>query len=271
MTARIVHLLATPTTERAADAYEAMFDEFIGFAGGQRVSAMCVVPVGKQNADYHITHTTTDLLLELKQIAKYDSKNTVDRYFSDLLRQGKVKSVRDLGNGKVQIDPSSLTNSDWHRFYRKFRPSVEKGLREAANQLKDTMTFIPCSEKRHIKGVVFLNSGDFNLPTNLLYRLVERKAKLEWKQGNFKSIDFVSCFTVDMYTSTVHPLHSRHIARSTNDAEIVSAVHHLVESWLSYFATAFGMTVEKLTEAQSQESRLELSQPFGGKIQWIAP
>ena len=269
MPLKLTEFFAIPTNKRSTNDYEAMFDDFIKSAGGCRISDKYEIPQGKQNADYYFDLNSNEVIVELKQITRYTQHNTVDNYFSKLLQKGKVKNFDKLPDGKIGITPASLTDREWDRFYRKFCPAVESGLRKAANQLKNTISIIPSSDRKQFKGVVFLNSGNFNLPTDLLSQFVERKVKFEWKRGNFKSIDFVNCFTVDMYTSKGHPLNSRIIVRSTKDAELVRTAFYLQESWCSYFATSFGMTIEKIETEQSQDLELQLSHPFEGKIRYV--
>ena len=66
----------TPSSRTPA-AYETMYDEFIDFSGGRRVDASLAIPVGKKNADYWIELDEFDILLELKQLTKFDNLKTV--------------------------------------------------------------------------------------------------------------------------------------------------------------------------------------------------
>jgi hypothetical protein len=269
MTSKLSELLCMPPSERTPQIYERMFDEFICSVGGSRVEDSFTVPAGKKNADYWVEFEGAELILELKQLAKYVPTKTVSDYFSDLINDGAVRSASPVSPGVLRVGPESLSAADWDRFYRKFRPSVESSLRHAAIQLKDTDGFIPRGGKRRFRGAFFLNSGDFNLPTDLLFRLVERKVKLEWKGGKYGALDFVSCATIDMFSSEVHPLHARHIARSTADRELVATVRWLYEAWLAYVGSVVGFVVEKVAEKEVAETRFtSLSAPFVGKIQW---
>ena len=113
---------------------------------------------------------------------------------------------------------------------------------------------------------MLINSGDFNLPTDLLYRLIEWKMKREWKNRRFSSIDFVSCATFDMYKNDQHPLYARHIARSKNDSDLVTAVHYLYDRWVHYGAAALGLAVSYQEGDISEAAKVNLTQPFIGKI-----
>lgn len=268
MTSKLSELLSMPPSERTPQIYEQMFDEFIRSVGGSRVEDLFVVPNGKKNADYWIEFEDAEVIVELKQITKYVPKKTVGDYFSDLINEGAMLSASTVSPGVLRVGPESFSATDWDRFYRKFRPSVENSLRHAAIQLKDTDGFIRRSGKRRVRGAFFLNSGDFNLPTDLLFRLIERKVKLEWKGGKYGALDFVSCATIDMFSAETHPLHARHIARSTADHVLVATVRWLYEAWLAYVGSVIGFVVEKLSEEGGETRSASLSTPFVGKIQW---
>jgi len=265
---KIADLFAMNTSLRTPDVYEAMYDEYIESAGGCRVDTTFTVPAGKKNADYRIESDFHDVLLELKQLTKYVRSDTVSSYFSRLLATAQIIDAPSASASSLRIGPESLSHEEWNRFYQKYRPSVETSLRKAAVQLRDTDEFLPRTSKRRLKGLVFLNSGDFNLPTDLLFRLVENKVKREWKENHFNSIDFVACVTVDMYCAGTHPLHSRHIARSLSDRSVVDTIRQLHEKWLSYVASGFGCAVEKVEIAPALEGPREFPLSFAGKIQF---
>jgi hypothetical protein len=81
-----------------------------------------------------------------------------------------------------------------------------------------------------VKGIMLLNTGDYNLPTDLLARLIEWKMKREWHDGHFRSLDFVSCATVDLVRRGQNPFHSRHIVRSLADELVVDATRFVFAS-----------------------------------------
>lgn len=193
-------------------------------------------------------------------------EDTDIEYFSNLLSEGKIKTFKHLTDNQIRISPNSLDVADWQRFYNKFRPSVSKRLIRAARQLKDTEAFLPASSTRRVKGVMIINSGDYNLPTDLLFRLIECKMKHEWRRNNFSAIDFVSCMTVDMYRPGDNILHSRHIARTTRDSDIVEAIKHLHENWLKYVGAAMGLRIKARAGDETRGNLFDLSTPFVGKI-----
>lgn len=248
-----------------------MYDDFVAFAGGFRISNKFEVPEGKKNADYFFDLQQLEIVLELKQISKYFNSNTVDQYFSKLLFKGKIKRFNKLSTNQIEITPDSLSKADWNDFYKRFRPAVSNSLKDAALQLRDTEDILPAARKPRFKGVIFINTGDYNLPTDLLFRLIEWKVKLEWKMARFSSIDFVSCSTIDMYKEGQNPLYARHIARSIQDKNLVAAVHYLYDRWIYYNASALGFNVSHNEKAQAQNKPLNLQQPFAGKITWHPP
>jgi len=80
---------------------------------------------------------------------------------------------------------------------------------------------LPSTKIPRLKGLILINSNDYNLPTDLMFRLIEWKLKKEWKMGYFTSIDFVSCAaTIDMYKQNQTPLYARHIIRTEDNPEI---------------------------------------------------
>ena len=245
-----------------------MYTTFIQKFGGLRVAERLSIPAGKRNADYWVELGEVDLLLELKQISKYDASRTIDLYFTELIRRGKVKNIERTTTGKVQISPDSLSPTAWRRFYEKFRPAVENGLKEAAVQLRDTAELV-AGPRRKIGGVVLLNSGDYSLSTDLLFRLCEHKIRSEWKFGRFRSIDFVSCHTVDLQSAKIHPLHSRHIVKSNADENLVGSVLYLQENWLSFVGETFGFEAKIVPSTYQEAQNLDLQTPFVGKIQKV--
>jgi len=271
MANKLTTLLSLPTTKRTVNDYEEMYDDFIDFAGGSRISRRFVVPEGKKNADYHFDLELFEIVLELKQLSKFCESNTVAQYFLKRLSEGKIRCFEKLPNNKIRINPASLGKSDWNDFYKRFRPSISSNLKTAASQLRDTEDILPPAKKRRIKGVMLINSGDFNMPTDLLFRLVEWKVKREWKIGHFRSIDFVSCSTIDMHKDQQHPLYSRHIARSTQDNNLVEAVRYLFDRWVNYGASALGLEVHRSKRVLTENAQVNLNQPFTGKILWHPP
>jgi hypothetical protein len=118
MTNQLAHLLATPTVQRSVADYEGVFDDFVAFAGGARITATFTVPDGTCNADYHFECEQYELVLELKQINAYDAGKTVDEYFTKLLSEGRVKHYTALPDGRTHIEPSSLSKQEWRKFYK---------------------------------------------------------------------------------------------------------------------------------------------------------
>jgi len=260
-------LLATPTTERRATDYERMFDDFVAYAGGGRVMDRFDLPVQVQNADYHFAFSNCELLLELKQISNYKSGDTAEAHFKRLLGRGKVRKHTAISTTQIRIDPESLSLSDWNHFYGKFRPGVTGHLKKAARQLKETDRLLPPPmERPRLCGLLLINTGDYNLPLDLMFRLVEWRTKREWKAGNFSKLHFVSCLTVDLLRRDQHPLKGRHIAHPEPHDLLPGAVQYVYERWLHYYAAAIGAEVTFQPDAALGESPLLLDGAFAGKI-----
>jgi hypothetical protein len=257
-------LTIDPRLRKSTD-YEAMYTTFVLGSGGFRVEDRLSIPEGTRNADYWFEFEDIDLLVELKQIAKYDATQTVDLYFTDLIRRGKVRDIDRTVTGEIQITPNSLSNTQWRHFYEKFKPAVEGALKGAASQIRETAGLIGNS-RRKVGGVVLLNTGDYNLSTDLLFRLCEYKIRKEWKVGSFRSVDFVSCHTVDFAADKSHPLHSRHIVKSMSDEQVVAALLHLHQSWLSFVGAAIGFEA-RITQGTIEEApSINFNSSFPGKI-----
>jgi len=263
-------LLGKRSTTRSAADYEHMFDDFVVASGGGRVGDRFTLPPGLCNADYHFATADYDLLLELKQISAYRPQATLDAYFNKLLSLGRVRQATRPISGKLEIVPESLSERDWNRFYGKFRPAVSEHLRKAARQLKETDRHLPHSAKPRLCGLVLINSGDYALPLDLMFRLVEWRVKREWQAGHFSKLDFVSCLTVDFAPlEGQHPLQGRHIIRPEPHPLLVGAVRRLYDDWLHYVANALGATVTFEPGASAPEPPLVLAGAYAGKLQRV--
>jgi hypothetical protein len=263
-------LLSTPTLERRAVDYERMFDDFAAQAGGGRVADRFDLPSHVKNPDYYLAFAEWELLLELKQISTYRPGDTVDAYFGNLLRQGKVRKPTPISATQLRIEPESLSPGDWANFYRKFRPSVTKHIEKAARQLKETDALLPRQPHRpRFCGLLLINSGDYNLPLDLMFRLVEWRTKREWQAGFFSKLDFVSCLTVDLIRADQNPMQGRHIARPDPHALLTDSVRHVYECWLQYYAEAIGAKLEFHPEVSMPDPPLVLSGRFAGKIRGV--
>jgi hypothetical protein len=235
----LADLLRLRPVDRRASDYERMFDDFVRYAGGERVDKLFALPSHVKNPDYFFRFANCDLLLELKQISDYRKGDTVDAYFSKLIMQGKVRTPVSAKGMRTQIEPNSLSHADWTQFYKKFRPSVSRHLEKAAKQLKQTDAALPSKpEHPRICGLLLINSGDFNLTVDQMFRLVEWRTKREWKNGNFSKLDFVSCLLVDLIRDDQNPLQGRHIVRPEPGLLVPHVVHYVYDRWIHYFATA---------------------------------
>jgi hypothetical protein len=239
-------LLKRPTAQRTAADYEAVFDDFIRFAGGERLEDRLDIPPDVQNADYHLLADPYELLIELKQMHTYRKEASIGAYFNALLAQGRVKTTQPLVIGQtLEIKPESLSEADWRRFYLKFRPSVTTHLDKAAAQLKATRAFLPRADaaKPFYCGAVLLNSNDYNVSTDLLLRLAEWRCKDKWRRGLYSHIDFVACLSLDLVQSGRHLLHCRFLVRRIEDTVLVEACRRLFDRWIYYGGEGLGAEV----------------------------
>ncbi len=260
-------LLGTRTLERQARDYELMFDDFILRSGGERVTDRLALPSRVKNSDYYLPLNDCELLLELKQISVYRPDDTVDAYFERLLRQGKLREYKTVSATQLRIGPESLSASEWDRFYGKFRPSITEHMKKAARQLKETDALLPPDpQKPRYCGLLLINSGDYNLPLDLMSRLVEWRSKREWHRGFFSKLDFVSCLTVDLFRADQHPMQGRHIVRPEPHSLLSGVVRTVYEHWLHYYAEAIGAKVEFKPGANVRDAPLVLSGTFAGKL-----
>jgi len=268
MTGELHRLLSMPTLERRPADYEAMFDDYVTWAGGRRVTDLVELSPGTLNADYVFESKDWRLVVELKQIAKYDPAKTANAYFAHLHRKGMLRTWKDNGAGKINIGPESLSIKQWNRFYDKSWPQIPEALTTANRQIRVTAGLLPPTQKRQLGAAVLLNTGDYNLPTDLLYRFVERKVKKEWKGGAFRSLDFVVCQSVDLFHPDQHPLHARHIAHNAADLVVRHAASWSFERWVAYANVELGAEASVNWDIADAPLGLRLDLTFPGKIRF---
>lgn len=249
-----------------------MFDDFVVSAGGGRVGDRFDLPGHVKNPDYHFAFDDYGLLVELKQVSAYRPADTIDAWFNKLLRTGRIRPPIPPAGERLWIEPDSLSKADWAHFYGKFRPSVTKHLTRAAQQLKQTdLRLPPPRVGPRLCGLLLINTGDYNLPLDLMFRLVEWRVKREWHRGQFSKLDFVTCLTVDFAPrAQQHPLQGRHILRPSPHLLLGRAVWHLYDRWLHYFANAIGATVELHPGPAGQDPPPDLTGAHSGKLRRLA-
>jgi hypothetical protein len=266
MTGRLRQLYADPTLGRNTTDYEAVYDDYVRFAGGRRVVEAIAMPESTRNADYIFEQPDWDCVIELKQITKYDQNRTLDRYFEQLIREGRVTKFDDLGGGRIRIRRDSLTERQWNRFYDKFLPGLEPQIRNANRQVKATLGLLPQNGKRRFGGAIVLNSGNYNLPTDLLFRFIEYKTKKEWCGGHLRSLDFIICKTIDFYHPDQHPLHARSIVCPEADDTLRQIVRGVYEGWISYANAEIGTQMTVNLDDSESAATYAVDRAFGGKI-----
>lgn len=149
-----------------------------------------------------------------------------------------------MGSRTLHIGPGSLSPSERTRFHREFRPRIPKSLDTAARQIKATPKILPLTTKRTIGIAILVNTGDHNLPVDLMVRIAEYHAKAKWKFGRFSTLDTILCLSMDMLKNGQHPLHGRAIARDAADRQIAEGAYYLFDRWVRYGAAAVGASVQ---------------------------
>ncbi|MEA2875927.1 MAG: hypothetical protein QOF14_1123 [Hyphomicrobiales bacterium] len=97
MSGRLKELLVKDPLARRTQDYEAVYDDFIRYAGGFRIAERFNVPANYDNADYYVDCCEYDVILELKQVQKYLKDGTVDSYFNQLLATGQLQPICCFG------------------------------------------------------------------------------------------------------------------------------------------------------------------------------
>lgn len=266
---RLGELLNMKPRDRNVDHYEAVFDDLVASMGGVRIAERCAIPENSLNADYLVERPDCEIVIELKQLHKYDKDQSVDEFFRSLLRQGRIRTFRTLGATQIEIVPESLDRVDWSKFYGKFRPNVVEHLDKAARQIKATQAFLPPTAKRRIGGVVIVNTGDYHVSVDLLARFVEFRLKRMWRAGKYSSIDFAMCFALDMVKEGQHPFHAPAICRSVEDATVASNARFLFDRWIRYGASAVGAEVVFDPTAAAMPHQRQVSGGMTGKVRRV--
>jgi hypothetical protein len=265
-------LLAKDTLARDVRDYEDVYDDFIRYAGGVRVSERFNIPKNQHNADYYIECEGYDCIVELKQVQKYLTDATIDSYFDQLWRNGELRNAFPHAQPgmSIKIRPEDLTPRQWRRFYEKFRPGVRKALDKANSQLSDSDKFIPRRHHRRVRAAIILNTNDYNLSTDLLFRIVERKVKLEWRANHYRSLDLVVCGAIDLFRRGQNALHARRIVRSIEYSVLVDAAWFINDRWIRYVASELGMEVTYSEDGNDvAPPPVEMLPAFEGKLRFV--
>jgi hypothetical protein len=176
MAGKLKALMAMNTTSRTTDDYESVMDDFVTFAGGHRLENVFEIPDRKLNADYYFDCGEFDCVMELKQARAYEGKKTVQSFFDKMLREGRIAlPAGTVVGSQITVDNTNMAARDWAHFYKKFRSNILDHLNQANLQLRTTDIWLPKLRPSRVKAVFVLNSGDFNLPIDLLGRIVMNK------------------------------------------------------------------------------------------------
>ena len=266
MSGNLRSLLEKEATARTTEDYERVFDDFVADIGGKRFVDAFAVPQNMKNADYYIERGDHALFVELKQIRTYEPSNTfLHQTFRFMSEHGGMELP--IKGTNLAISGKNSDKSQWLKYYDKLRPSVHADLRTANRQLGDSVRLAAASHRRAIKGVLIFNTADFNLSTDLLFRIIERKVKYAWKAGKFRSIDFVMCGTIDMYRKGAHPLQTHQIARTLGDNFLVTAIERFWNEWITYATSDLGLKASKEFTKRCTIENVDYSASFAGKLQ----
>ena len=142
--------------------------------------------------------------------------------------------------------------------------------RKAEDQLRDTDDWLPCPHPSRVRAVFVLNSGDYNLPTDFLAGIIERKVKVEWRMTKFRHLDLTMCASHGHGPG--HPLHSHRLARSLTNPHVVKTAWHLQDEWIRYCGSELGLKVDFIPAEKgvSAPEYKEMAKPYAGKI-WFRP
>lgn len=129
---------------------EPFFDSVIRRAGGDRLTDIHVVPQGMRNADYLIDGFVLELkILTADPLDAETRQNDAKEFFLALARRGELRRAPD---NKVTLSPQQ-SKIYWERIIGK---ALQKRLREAAGQVRDSFEFLPGKWKG---GALVVNSA----------------------------------------------------------------------------------------------------------------
>jgi hypothetical protein len=270
MPGKLKALMEMEPGARTTVEYEGVMDDLVAFAGGHRLENAVGVPKLQRNADYYFDCTEFDCVMEFKQIRTYDTRRTVESFFAKMMREGRIIVPPGTAPGtKMTVDNSNMSASNWSYFYKKVRPSVVDQLCDADRQLRCTDAWLPRHRPSRIKAVFLLNSGDFNLPIDLLGRIVRKKVSKEWHGGHFTNLDYVMCGAFDMHRPGEHELRSHHLVRDYRP-ELEAFPCYLHDKWIRYTAAELGLQVEFTPDPTAttwpEPEYLEVVAPYKGKL-----
>lgn len=259
----ITELLSLSPKLRTAAVYEDAFSGFIAAAGGCKLGEAIVIPPSSLNADYLLPIDECDVLLELKQLARFDRTKSLDAYFAERFRLGKLVGPLIPG-GKMTLRFSDLSESDKQHFIKRFRPSVGDALSKANRQLKASGRFLEGRSRSIVNVVVLLNTGDYHTGVDLLMRIAQGKAQREWARGNFSHLDGILCLSLDMVPEDRSIFHGRGVVR-VKEERLERVVNTVYDRWLRYVAPAFGMEVTYDPKASAEPTPASVK-GFKGKL-----
>jgi hypothetical protein len=259
---------------RTAEEYEGVMDDFVEFAGGHRLGNLFEIPKGngRRNADYYFDCGDFDCIMELKQVRAYDEQKTIESFWRRMEREQRfmVPPGTPVGT-QFTVDRTNMSSRNWSYFYDKIRPNVVEMLKDADRQLRITDSWLPRQHPARLKAAFILNSGDFNLPIDMLGQIIRKKVNKEWQLGRFRNLDYTMCGSFDMHRLGENQLRAHHHVRESRP-EIYTLARYMFDKWIRYTAEELGMSVE-VTPADdpsaastSDSPYIEMMAPYRGKL-----
>lgn len=255
-------LIDSPTTNRTDIAYEAVFDEFIYTLGGRKLDSEKAP--ARRSADYFVRLGTVSAIIELKQL--FEQTSSLFDVATLLLTQGKISSglIYDAAGGVAGLTPKTLTDRDRYRLYARWGRILDDKLKEANRQIKSASHSL-LSEGPSVKGVVILNTGNYQFTTSRISNVAGVFLHKQWGRNHYNHIDFAVGLSVDLFKEGGNPLSGAAIARPTKKETCSSFLHEFLKSWTSYLSCGFEKSFSFAVEYTKDPIVDDV--PYKGKVQ----
>lgn len=162
---------------------EEFIDTLITESSGHRLTEEEAANFENKNADYVLG----DFVLELKQFEQEG--------LSVSTRQAKIAELFRpyMDNAPVQIiDPFALTAEDFQKYWEIMGVPVQKRIRKASKQVKQTLSWL--NDREREGGIILLNTGYLTVPHDFLVAMAERYAAKD--SSSIKHVIVISSWTL---------------------------------------------------------------------------
>lgn len=219
---------------------------FIRSIGGTVLEDTLPLPRNFENADFFFKEH--QVVAELKEIETEFSKG---EYF----HKKHIELLEKLVSLEPSWRPSLLGGTtpypDWYKkdFIRIFRPPLQRILKKANKQIRETKSFLGIHQPT---GIILLANDGFNsLPPNIARGLIAEILK-----NSFSSIDCCIYITINQYIALPDsnepkliwaPMYSDRANES-----LVRFVDKLGENWLNYLETTIGPFSSRITTESTE-------------------